>query len=390
MRRAVSLVFVAIALSACAEPLEFADWTIPVPQGTRIIEYAPVSLEGRFGEITLVADLRLGGDPDAGDQSLYNPSDIAVADDGRIFVLESGNRRIQVFSATGKYEATIGREGQGPGEIRRGGDIAVVADRLVRSGDSKLSVWTLGGEHISDSAITVARTVAPISRLADGWLLGSYSSPTDDDMIRQAFASMSLQAEIGQTYAEVTLPRRTKTIISESGPVILIGPGPTPAFATSREGRVYLTAAAEYQVHAFDTNGGARWALRTAWSRMAVDNDDMERAVARRVDDTPARNLDVEWSELNPALTSDLGTRSSPALLVDGHGHLYVFPLVRESIDGRYPVDVYAPDGERLFAGMIAVNEWKDALGDFVYRVEMDPQTEERVVVRYRLIEPFG
>jgi hypothetical protein len=152
---------------------------------------------------------------------------------------------------------------------------------------------------------------------------------------------------------------------------------------------VYLTAAAEYQVHAFDAAGEPRWALRTAWERMAVNDDDLERAVVRRVDKTPARNLAVEWPELNPALARVAGTQGGPALLVDGHGHLYVFPFVREAIDGRYPVDVYAANGERLFAGMIRVASWKDSLGDFVYLFETRESDGEAVAVRYRLVEPF-
>ena len=33
MRQAVLFGFLALVLSACSEPLEFADWTIPVPEG---------------------------------------------------------------------------------------------------------------------------------------------------------------------------------------------------------------------------------------------------------------------------------------------------------------------------------------------------------------------
>ena len=33
MKRAATLVLVVMILSACSEPLEFADWTIPVPEG---------------------------------------------------------------------------------------------------------------------------------------------------------------------------------------------------------------------------------------------------------------------------------------------------------------------------------------------------------------------
>jgi len=387
--RAVAAVAVlAIALGACSEPLEFAAWTIPAAAGARIVEYGPVPIEERIAEIELVADLTVGGDPDDANQSFYNPSDIAVAADGRMFVLERGNHRIQAFSSTGEYSTTIGREGQGPGEIAQGGEIAVVEDRLVRSGDSKLSVWTLDGEHLGDSALPFRQSFA-ISRLSPGWVFGTRSEFNEDNTSAERFIRVSLQAETGMTFAEATLPRSLVTIVNESGMTIVRLPGPTPAFATTLDGMVYVTAADEYQVHAFDAEGRARWALRTAWERLSVNDVDIERAVLRRTGETPARNLDVEWPQLNPALASVAGTQGGPALLVDGHGHLYVFPFVREPIDGRYPVDVYAADGERLFAGLIRVTSWKDALKDFVYLFEARESDGEAVAVRYRLVEPF-
>ncbi len=53
------------------------------------------------------------------------------------------------------------------------------------------------------------------------------------------------------------------------------------------------------------------------------------------------------------------------------------------------PVDVYSPAGERLLSGLSPIDSWDSASGDYLYRVETDPDTEERVVVRYRLVEPF-
>ena len=38
--RSIVGVLALLAASACSEPLEFADWTILVPEGTRVIEYA--------------------------------------------------------------------------------------------------------------------------------------------------------------------------------------------------------------------------------------------------------------------------------------------------------------------------------------------------------------
>ncbi|MCP4727601.1 MAG: 6-bladed beta-propeller [bacterium] len=46
----------------------------------------------------------------------YIPGDIAKDKDGNIYVLDSGNHRIQKFDQNGGYLKTFGEEGQGPGE----------------------------------------------------------------------------------------------------------------------------------------------------------------------------------------------------------------------------------------------------------------------------------
>ena len=51
-------------------------------------------------------------------------------------------------------------------------------------------------------------------------------------------------------------------------------------------------------------------------------------------------------------------------------------------------MDVYGPGGEIIFAGTTTIDNWNAARGAHVYRLETDPETEERVVARYRLEIP--
>ncbi len=59
------------------------------------------------------------GDIESEDENVlfYMPSDIAFDSKDNIYVLDSGNHRIQKFSHEGKYITTIGNKGQGPGEF---------------------------------------------------------------------------------------------------------------------------------------------------------------------------------------------------------------------------------------------------------------------------------
>jgi 6-bladed beta-propeller len=63
--------------------------------------------------------LTLGGE-DAGPESFYQvpPHGLAFDQAGQIYVLDAGNKRIQVFDEAGSHVRTIGREGRGPGEFQ--------------------------------------------------------------------------------------------------------------------------------------------------------------------------------------------------------------------------------------------------------------------------------
>lgn len=92
------------------------------------------------GEARLLLDIA-----GKGDSALSLPSDVTVTD-GRVYVVDSGNRRIAVFDRTGKFlfamgkgllKAPVGIGKDGKGRI-------YVADR----GTGRVEVFTAGGKHL--------------------------------------------------------------------------------------------------------------------------------------------------------------------------------------------------------------------------------------------------
>ena len=80
----------------------------------------------------LAADLVPG--PTVGledDVLLGHPTDVDFGPDGRAYVLDSQLNTVHVLAPDGRYERSIGREGEGPGEFRGGGDIWVASDGVV-------------------------------------------------------------------------------------------------------------------------------------------------------------------------------------------------------------------------------------------------------------------
>jgi sugar lactone lactonase YvrE len=100
-----------LATALAAQKVETVD-------GVRIIHNEKGGLWGKSPKVSLEL-VRKIGDIDTEDENVaFNyPTDITVDKEGNIYVLDSGNTRIQKFGPDGKYLATIGRKGQGPGEF---------------------------------------------------------------------------------------------------------------------------------------------------------------------------------------------------------------------------------------------------------------------------------
>ncbi len=377
------LIPVALLITACTpEPLEFADWTIPVSEGTRIIEYDPVPMEERTERIELIEDLVIGRDLVDPNYAFYRPRDLAVSSAGWIYVLDDGNHRVQVFDGDGGYQMTLGQQGEGPGELVGSSSIAVVAGSVIVSDwrKAQLSIWNVQGGHLRNVRLSFARYFSSAVGLNDGSLFASYFEPDYEPVGREGefdsltVARVSADLDILQIYAVFPL----------EAPSLL--PAAYPLCVASADGDVYVTDATEYQILALSAEGMPSWALSADLSPAPISKADAERRwreFSVRNQGKVARSK-LAWPDRYPAL-SWIG--------VDGHGHLYVFPFVPDSHSdtlAERPVDVYSRTGERLFSGLIPkIGSWEAALNDEIYRIEEDPVSNEEIVVRYRLVEPF-
>jgi len=111
--------------------------TIDTVNGARIVHNVK---GGTFGKnlplsIELIRNL---GDVDTLDENLaFNyPEDILIDKAGNILVLDSANNRIQKFGPDGKFLATIGGRGQGPGEFYKPDSFDM---------DEKGGLWVMDG-----------------------------------------------------------------------------------------------------------------------------------------------------------------------------------------------------------------------------------------------------
>jgi hypothetical protein len=100
----------------------------------------------------LVQDLRIGVLEGADEYMFGDIQSLAVGADGAIYTYDSHLKVLRKHSATGDHIATLGREGEGPGEYKQpdAGLVALANGRvLLRDpGNARISVYSAGGEYL--------------------------------------------------------------------------------------------------------------------------------------------------------------------------------------------------------------------------------------------------
>lgn len=103
----------------------------PGKRGHRVVRFSPA------GEVLMV--LGTPGEAGGGPDHFMSPADVAVAENGEIFVadghVDDGNNRVVKFTKDGKYIKEWGKTGSGPGEFRTLHAIALDSRGRVFVGD---------------------------------------------------------------------------------------------------------------------------------------------------------------------------------------------------------------------------------------------------------------
>jgi len=380
---------------------EAAEWSRQVDPGTPTFVYRPVQEMERRDTIRLVRDLVIGGlDGDFNYLFGHRTPHVSADHRGTIFVADPGNQRIQVFDEEGVYRRTLGRSGEGPGEFSFPLAVIVAGSHLFVSDTQRgrLSRWTLDGELDWDISLQIfpGYLVSPTVGLADGSWLARFRGPQTSTVF---VSHRSSTGEVISEFAPIDAPERTG--YPPGAPRVMIWAGATrPSYAADSAGSVYVSHLEQHQLFAYGLNGSLRWALQVPTKRPPLSRPEKEWATEwfRGQGYENIEVSDVEWLDKQYALAD---------VKVDGQGRIYAFHWVpRGTVVDRLPVDVYSPDGARIFAGWMVgdidnlywqgswkpgpmlADAWQTARGEFIYGVREDPDTGIWTVVRHWLEFP--
>jgi sugar lactone lactonase YvrE len=204
--------------------------------GVRVVHNEKGGLWGKAPKVSLEL-VRKIGDVDTDDENVaFNyPSGVAVDKAGDIYILDAANARIQKFGSDGKYLATIGRKGQGPGEFIMPGSMAFDRDgNLVVADTAQFRVQVIiGGGKDVRSIIVKDELIYGLQCLAEGGFVGrasTYAFPMPDRPVpkvedRRLFRRLAPDGRITGSFGALTDFGETMTNAVGNTTEAAVGPG---------------------------------------------------------------------------------------------------------------------------------------------------------------------
>ena len=344
---------------------------------------------GQWTEATawrLEEDLRLGTIEGGGPEQFSQVAWIVEDEGGRIFILDYQSQDIRVFEATGAHSHTIGRLGQGPGELQNAAGLNWGPDgNLWVWGSQRYSVFDPSGEFVTSYPRQVRGVIYPWNGgfLSDGryfdWGLDRERGPNPNQSTGLT-TFYPIQFSPPDIYD--TLPSLEFVAGTTSEGRLLIGRKGL-MLAQAKDGSVWFAHTDEYTLYRRSIEGDTTLAFSIPSRPAAEPVTEMDSLISRY----RGSGSSLEYTRENFAPFRRLVTR----VLTDDAGYIYVLPE-EEGVPEGTVVDVFDDSG--VYLGRMEFGATVLTLGpppyvtrDHIYAVVND-EFEVPFVVRWRIVRP--
>ncbi len=370
--RLVLLLCVAGALSAGQAGKTAWKGTVATEDGVRVVKNPAEPLHGEF-TFELKEDLRLGGDP--AKEASYFPKGgmVAVDANGNLFVVDMGNRRVQMYDPNGAFVRTIGRQGQGPGEYMFPTGVYFDADgNIWVDGGRQMVVFSKDGVFIRN--VTVAKSLMRKMLGPGGTFIGTTQPQLGPDGPKLELVRIEADGKTSRTLAECRnelVQAKEAMAFHHYSTGIAFAPVTTGSFAYGFSG--------EYRISIADAEGRTLLVMTKAEKPQAISGAEKEET---------RKNGLYAWMGGNRKDEGVFFPDHRPCFsqfMADDAGRLYV--LRHSSIlekDAPAGVDVFSSEGVFLYRMAWTTRPTAIRAG-FLYEVRQDPETDEYLVVRHRI-----
>jgi hypothetical protein len=360
---------------ACSKKSEVSVWkaTVEVVDGIKTVRNPETPRYGTFS-FELVEDLSIGREKD---EAYFFPqsASVKVDDQGRFYVCDIGNRRVQVYDKDGGFIRTLGRQGQGPGEyafpsnvlLDGSGDIYV---------DSGRSLVVFGPDGIFKKNILVKMSLMMKLLRPDGTIIGSMQPS-----LREEGGPKNKLVQLGPDGQELRTLAVFPVYGASHGQMLFHWYSGRLAFCSRSKDSLYFGFSLDYKIHVIDDTGRELFAFSKAEESQAITGQEAE---LTREDGIWA------WFGVGDPKTAPLGLPDHRPFysnfISDDLGRLYVIrfrPITEKAVTSS-DIDVFSKDGTYLYR-MTWPFVPQVIKGGFLYEVRQDEEAGLTKIIRHRI-----
>jgi hypothetical protein len=364
MTRKFSCLFAAnflLFFFAFAEVKESPKWKGIVEKKNDIIVVKnpkePIFLEE---VISLDEELSIGGAEGKAEYAFSEIRHLAVDEKERIFVLDYKESQIRVFDKNGNYLQTIGKKGQGPGELDRPRMIALNQDELMalELGQRRLSFFSLEGQFLRSLSTKEFWTLSARIDSAGNIIIteGLMDPQNPSYRVIKFDSQMNLKKEIASSPA----PNASKGF----NPFM-----PVHYWVVDKSDNIIYGYPEKYEIQVFNPEGEVIKKITREYEAVEVAEDEKE----ERMKDAPT-GIKFIFSKYHSAFQR---------FVVDDEGRIAVMTWEKAKGKKNYVHDIFDPQGR--FLTKVALPTRPIALKkNKLYTIEEDPEGYQ-IIKRYQV-----
>ena len=355
-----------------------AEWkgTIEEIDGVMTVKNPGEPVYGEF-TFSLEEDLSLGGDPHKDNYYFPRRASLAVDDDGNIYVLDSGNFRIQKYDSSGHYLLSIGRQGQGPGEFQYPSNLSLDAQGNILIFDSMtraIKVFAQDGTY--KESLNIRGFIQPQAFISEeGFIFGwrdDYRSPDGPKMCILKLTPENPDVETVMEFRGELKPNQSSFVLHfYSNRLAMCAVNPS-AFCYG--------FSSEYKIYVADGRGETIRTIEKFEEPVPISKEEKEATVkdGKGIYATigPEKGEGVVFPSHRPYFAR---------IFADDRGRIYV--LKRPSIldqEETKEFDVFGANGSYIYRIKLPFFPALIKAG-FLYEVRTDEETGEITIVRHKI-----
>jgi DNA-binding beta-propeller fold protein YncE len=376
---------------------------IETEDGIRLVHNEKTGKWGKQPKISLEYVKNIG-DLESEDENVlfYMPSDIVLDKEGNVYVLDSGNHRIQKFDPDGNYLATFGRRGQGPGDFQYPQSIDLDPDGnlyVSDSGNQKIQIIKPDGSlaeeiKMTDEAPGIIKIRNGQMIMGQGTLIYSFGMGRmdQDQELPKLIKVLNNKAEVLKEFCEQ----------KDYKDFLVNRLGNRFQFAVDNAGSIYVSFLYQNRIDKYSPKGALLWrADRTlnydvstpktkgertgSGGRVEIRMPDMNRVSNGIAVDSKGR---VWVVTLKRQLKEDEQVQANVMVSMDGGQRSLNFSVSGNTDDTNtdaYQLEVYDPEGVLL--GSIPLDRFVDGIHIEKDRVYLLDQMRGMQYYEYKIVE---